>query len=62
MAKNILEISYFDLHCDTAGKAFELGRVLRKNDLYVDFKRMAEFASPCAFMAVWADKSEHPTR
>ena len=55
-----MTIKYFDLHCDTAGKAFDNGMGLYANSLCVDLKRMDMFDSPQAFFAVWVTKEEHP--
>jgi len=54
-------ISYFDLHCDTLGVAFNTKQHLYKNRLCVDFERMRRFSSAGAFFAIWAVKEEYPS-
>lgn len=52
-------ISYFDMHCDTAGAAYMANVKLRKNLGHADFLRMSEYKSAGAFFAVWVVREEH---
>lgn len=52
---------FFDLHCDTASKAFETKQNLLKNNLAIDFNKGSAFSEWSQCFAVWIDdKNEKP--
>jgi len=51
-----MKFHIIDAHCDTLVKAYEEKKILLKNDLHIDFKRLLKYNSPLQFFAMWIDK------
>lgn len=49
--------SLFDCHCDTLTKAMEYKADLRKNNMHIDFERLAKFDKAVQIFAIWLEES-----
>ena len=49
-----MKIPYFDAHCDTALRVYDMGLSLNKNKLHVDLSRLAEYAPSAQVFSICA--------